>query len=161
MELLFPPKNVPIQSFFYMSTIMQQGPTSDDAKLQNHYHWPDLCIKHGTPQEIVSVHKSQDKLGNRLIELKLCRSCQASDQAHQAQGTVVSLRVLPTMSLRNLRLKICKTLKYDARKTDINCWLQMPDGSLMTLGHENDARDLDTLGIEPGSQIIYEEVHNT
>jgi hypothetical protein len=27
-----------------MSTIMQQGPTSDDAKLQNHYHWPDLCI---------------------------------------------------------------------------------------------------------------------
>ena len=31
----------------------------------------------------------------------------------------------------------------------------------MTLGHENDSRDLDTLGIEPGSQIIYEEVHNT
>lgn len=36
----------------------------------------------------------------------------------------------------------------------------MPDGSLMTLGHENDSRDLDMLGIEPGSQIIY-EVHNT
>ena len=37
----------------------------------------------------------------------------------------------------------------------------MSDGSLFTLGHENDSRDLDTLGIEPGSQIIYEEVHNT
>jgi len=138
---------------------MQQGPTSDDAKLQNHYHWPDLCIKHGTPQEIVNVRKSQDKLGNRLIELKLCRPCQATDQG---QGTVVPLRVLPTMSLRNLRLKICKTLKYDARNNNIKCWLQMPDGSLMTLGHENDSRDLDMLGIEPGSQIIYEEeVDNT
>ena len=74
---------------------------------------------------------------------------------------MVSIRVLPTMSLRNLRLKVCKTLKYDARNTNINCWLQISDGSLMTLGHENDSRDLDTLGIEPGSQIIYEEVHNT
>ena len=74
---------------------------------------------------------------------------------------VASLRVLPTMSLRNLRLKICKTLKYDSRNTDINCWLQMSDGSLMTLGHENDSRDLDRLGIEPGSQIIYQEVRNT
>ena len=74
---------------------------------------------------------------------------------------MVSLRVLPTMSLRNLRLKICKTLKYDARNTEINCWLHMSDGSLMTLGHENDSLDLDRLGIEPGSQIIYQEVHNT
>ena len=65
------------------------------------------------------------------------------------------------MSLRNLRLKICKTLKYDARKTDINCWVQMSDGSLMTLGHENDSWDLDRLGFEPGSQIIYQEVQNT
>lgn len=65
---------------------MQQGPTSDDAKLKNHYHWRDLCnslsirhitasttnwhrrwVEHGTPQEIVNVQKSQDKLGNRLI----------------------------------------------------------------------------------------------
>ena len=37
----------------------------------------------------------------------------------------------------------------------------MSDGSLMTLGHENDSLDLDRLGIEPGSQIIYQEVHNT
>ena len=69
---------------------MQQGPTSDDAKLKNHYHWLDLCnslsiryitasttnwhrrrLEHGTPQEIVNVHKSQDKLGNRLIGINI------------------------------------------------------------------------------------------
>jgi len=61
------------------------------------------------------------------------------------------------MSLRNLRLKICKTLKY-ARNTSIDCWLQMPDGSLTTLGNENDSRELDWLGIETGSQIIYQKV---
>ena len=71
---------------------------------------------------------------------------------------MASIRVLPTMSLRNLRLKVCKTLKYDPRNTEINCWLQMTDGSLMMLGHENDARDLDWLGIENGSQIIYQKV---
>jgi len=36
--------------------------------------------------------------------------------------------------------------------------LQMTGGSLMMLGHENDARDLEWLGIETGSQIIYQKV---
>ena len=83
--------------------------------------------------------------------------CQATDQA---QVTVAwdSLRVLPTMSLRNLRLKVCKTLRSDARSTKVNFWLQMPDGSRMSLGHDKDSRDLDWLGIETGSQIIYEKV---
>ncbi|KAF8798138.1 RNI-like protein [Phlegmacium glaucopus] len=147
------PKERTDSELFYMSTIMQQGPTSDDAKRKSHYHWLDLCNKHGTPREVVNQHKSHDKLGNRLIELMLY---QANDQA---QGTVeTSLRVLPTMSLRNLRLKICKTLRYDARNTSIDCWLRMPNGSLTTLGHENDTRDLDWLGIETGSQIIYQKV---
>lgn len=87
--------------------------------------------------------------------MKLChQSCQVTDQA-QATVAATSLRVLPTMSLRNLRLKICKTLKYDVRNSYIDCWLEMPDGSLVTLDHENDSRDLGWLGIETGSQIIY------
>jgi hypothetical protein len=142
------PKERTDSELFYMSTIMQQGPTSDDAKRKNHYHWPDLCNKHGTPQEVANEHKSHDKLGNRLIELKLCRSCDESQ--------VTVLRVLPTMSLRNLRYKICKTLKFNARNTNLNCWLQMSDGTRLTLGHENDSRDLDWIGMESGSQIIYQ-----
>ena len=62
------------------------------------------------------------------------------------------------MSLRNLRLKVCKTLRYDARSTNVKFWLQMSDGSRMTLGHDKDSRDLDWLGIETGSQIIYQKV---
>jgi len=140
-----------------MSTIMQQGPTSDDVKRKSHYHWDDLCNKHGTPHEVVNQHKSHNKLGNRLIQLELCRFSQVADQA-QSTVVVASFRVLPTMSLHNLRLKICKTLKYDARNTNIDCWLQMRDGSLMALAHENDSRDIDWLGIETGSQIIYQKV---
>ena len=72
-----------------MSAIMQQGPTSDDTKRKNHYHWSDLCnslsvgyyrtnytntcarVEHGTPQEVVNEHKSHDKLGNRLIGINI------------------------------------------------------------------------------------------
>ena len=69
---------------------MQQGPTSDDAKLKNNYHWRNLCnslsircitalmtnwhrrrVEHGTPQEVVNVHKSQNKLNNRLIGINI------------------------------------------------------------------------------------------
>ena len=28
---------------FYVSTIMQQGPTSEEARRISHYHWHDLC----------------------------------------------------------------------------------------------------------------------
>lgn len=64
------------------------------------------------------------------------------------------LRMLPTMSLRILRLKICKLLKHDARHTDLTIWLQ-GQGALMKLDREHDARDIDWLGIERESKIVY------
>jgi len=68
----------------------------------------------------------------------------------------VVLRMLPTMSLRTLRLKICKALKYDARRTDLTLWLGMGQGTLTRLDREYDARVIDWLGIERGSQIVYQ-----
>jgi len=65
------------------------------------------------------------------------------------------LRVLPTMSLRILRIKICKVLKLDARHTDLTIWLRMGQGTLAKLDKEHDARDIDWLGIERESKIVY------
>jgi hypothetical protein len=65
------------------------------------------------------------------------------------------LRVLPTMSLRILRIKICKLLKHNARHMDLTIWLRIGQGTLVKLDKEDDARDLDWLGIERGSEIVY------
>jgi hypothetical protein len=67
----------------------------------------------------------------------------------------VTLRVLPTMTLRALRLKICKTMKYSASRTAISLWLQMQDSSCTPLESDRDAQDLAWLGIESGSNIIF------
>jgi hypothetical protein len=70
------------------------------------------------------------------------------------------LRVLPTMSLRILRFKICKLLKHDARHTNLTIWLR-GQGTLVKLDREHDARDIDWLGIEKGSKIVYRvQEHN-
>jgi len=72
------------------------------------------------------------------------------------QSTKTPLQVLPTMSLRIFRMKVCKTLKYDARRTKLTCYLRMANGSLSELDSDYDGRDLDWLGLENGSQIIYQ-----
>lgn len=66
-----------------------------------------------------------------------------------------TIRVLPNMTLRVLRLKICKALKRDPRHTNIMFWLRMAHGSLARLDNEQDSRDLDWLGLENNSHIMY------
>lgn len=67
----------------------------------------------------------------------------------------ITLRVLPTMTLRALRLKVCKTLKCSAARTAISLWLQMQDSSCAPLETDRDSQDLAWLGIESGSNIIF------
>ena len=60
------------------------------------------------------------------------------------------------MTFRVLRLKICKALKLDARQVIITFWIRMGHGSLSKIDNEYDSRDLDWIGVENGSQIIYQ-----
>jgi hypothetical protein len=53
-------------------------------------------------------------------------------------------------------MKICKTLKYEIRKTRIRCWLRMKDNALVELETKDDSKDIDWLGLEDGSQIVYQ-----
>ncbi|KAF8965202.1 hypothetical protein BDZ97DRAFT_1904102 [Flammula alnicola] len=135
---------------FYMSSIMQK-------EFKTHYHWKNLCKKHGRPDEVQETRKTQNKLGNQLMDLKLYRFEQFMEQNNQfPDAPEATLRVLPSMSLRILRLKICKVLKCDARHINITFWLRMGHGALAKLDNEHDSRDLDWLGIENDSQIIYQ-----
>jgi hypothetical protein len=75
--------------------------------------------------------------------------------ADPSEPPKVVLRVLPSMTLRVLRLKICKVLKCDPRSTNIMFWLRMKHGALARLDDERSTRDLDWLGLEHDAQIIY------
>ena len=67
----------------------------------------------------------------------------------------VTLRVLSTLSLKILRTKICKALKHDIRQTSIRCWLRLNNNVLLELETKDDSKNIDWLGLESGSQIVY------
>ena len=71
---------------------------------------------------------------------------------HRKSSEPLTLRVLPTMSLRAFRMKIAKVLKRNG--TDIFLSIEVGNGVVRELHSDNDARDLDWLGLEDGSNIV-------
>ncbi|KAF5330813.1 hypothetical protein D9619_005494 [Psilocybe cf. subviscida] len=142
---------------FYISSIMHAGVASDEVRSQQHPRWTELCAKYGRPDEVQNVQKVQNKLSNQLIDLKLHRYAQTMKQRSDAivEPPEAVLRVLPSMSLRILKLKIHKTLKLNPRQAKLTFWLYMGNGALTELDNEQDGRDLDWLGIDNDSFIIY------
>ncbi|KAH9483960.1 Tubulin-specific chaperone E [Psilocybe cubensis] len=143
---------------FYMSTIIQQGNVADDVRAKTHYRWPDLCKKYGKPDQVQKQKNVQNKLSDHLIDLQVYPYDKSMEQSSGAfaSNPQTTLRVLPTMSFRVLRLKICKILKVDYRRTNVAFWLHMGNGTLTKLDKEHDLRDLDWLGVDSGSQIVYQ-----
>ncbi|KAF7337954.1 Tubulin-specific chaperone E [Mycena venus] len=150
---------------FYLSHIALHGSKTEQERNLTYPRWAELCKKHGRPAERDTNH-NQDKLSRRLMELNMyhCNAAppfsNADLQAANANSLIqdaerIILRVLPTMTLRALRLKICKTMKYSASSTALSLWLQMQDGSFTLLEGDRDTQDLAWLGIESGSNIIF------
>ncbi|KAF9527024.1 hypothetical protein CPB83DRAFT_748494, partial [Crepidotus variabilis] len=154
---------------FYLSQIIQQGVQTEAQRQEEHPRWAVLCELHGRPNEIQNLPTAPDKLSNHLMGLyffltdKLPISLQNGSYRSRviSQGGCtmdhskkISMQVLPSMSLRILRIKICKVLKLDVRRTKLRCWLRMWDGSFAELEAVNNTRDLDWLGLENGSQLI-------
>ncbi|KAJ7864819.1 hypothetical protein B0H14DRAFT_2440573, partial [Mycena olivaceomarginata] len=147
---------------FYLSHIARHGPNSEKERALTYPHWTELCEKHGRPAEH-DTHQNQDKLSRRLMELNMYRSAvtpPSSNADREASNSLIqnaeriTLRVLPTMTLRALRLKICKTMKYSPASTALALWLQMQDKSFSPLESDRDGQDLAWLGIESGSSIV-------
>ncbi|KAJ7681776.1 hypothetical protein B0H17DRAFT_1075669 [Mycena rosella] len=149
---------------FYLSYIARHGPKSEDDRNLAHPRWADLCQKHGRPDEHDN-DQHRDKLSRRLMELNMyhCSAAPAANADADQRTTNsliedaerITLRVLPTMTLRALRLKVCKTMKYSASRTAISLWLQMQDSTRAPLDSDRDGQDLAWLGIESGSNIFF------
>ncbi|KAF5380808.1 hypothetical protein D9615_004115 [Tricholomella constricta] len=133
----------------YLSYVIT-GPGSEDERVKAHPQWLDLCKKHGRPDETAKRNTSQDKLSQRLIALNLYR--RLSLTASELDLAPIVLRVLPTMSLRGLRMKTCKMLKI---KATILFWLQQSDGTLVELGVDRDKQDIDWLGLDDGASVLF------
>ncbi|KAF8077772.1 hypothetical protein FPV67DRAFT_1402566 [Lyophyllum atratum] len=155
----------------YLSYVIRE-PGSEEERRQAHPQWLNLCKKHGKPDDAAKGSAVQDKLSQRLIgaspskysflafshvpqALNLYRSLSssaASDKQQALESQPLVLRVLPTMTLRALRMKTCKMLKI---KATILIWLQRTDGTLMELSNDRDEQDLDWLGLDDGATVVF------
>ena len=70
-----------------------------------------------------------------------------------AQPVPLVLKVLPSMALKTLRIKLSKTLKYG--KATVQLWVRHTNGDLQELGFEHDQQVLDRLGIMDGSDLVF------
>jgi hypothetical protein len=137
---------------------------------------PDACAdsyspEHGIPEGNVK-EASSDKLSHRLISasepnavsfvvssnqmvqaLKLYDRHISTEEKTQDRTQPLLLKVLPSMTLRTLRMKLSKVLK--SGKATVLVWVRETNGDLRELGFDLDSQDLDRLGIEDGSDVVF------
>ncbi|TFK76354.1 hypothetical protein BDN72DRAFT_830912 [Pluteus cervinus] len=138
---------------FYISYIANNGPATEEQRVQEHPQWSRLCQKHGRP----SGHFRQGKLSQQQIRIKLTHH-QPEGNAEPPNADVVlePLLVLQKMTLRTLRMKLCKVLKRSYKDTDVQLWVVMDDGSITLLGHEDDSKELGWFGVEDSTELLFQ-----
>ncbi|KAG6877738.1 hypothetical protein C0993_004555 [Termitomyces sp. T159_Od127] len=137
----------------YLDSVVSET-VSENERIKAHPQWLNLCKKHGRPDFTTKANPVQDKLSQHLIALDLYQSLSltASDyQEVMESQTPLVLRVLPTMTLRALRRKTCKTFKV---KANVLLWILQTGGALAELRMEHDDRTLAWLGLDEGSKVI-------
>ncbi|KAK7694061.1 hypothetical protein QCA50_003637 [Cerrena zonata] len=152
---------------YYLSYITKHGPLDESARCIEHPRWKELCQKYGRPDEqATSSQKKRDTLGNRLLDIKIFRSVRSSSSAIHSSTNhselpltePMTLRVLPTMTMRPFRLKVTKSYKLPrSAQNSFKLWLKMPHGALAELPADDDSHDLAWWGIESDSELILEE----
>ena len=65
--------------------------------------------------------------------------------------STITLRVLPTMTVRIFKMKVSKSFKISRHQTSIKLWLKMQDGTFAAM--DNDEHDLDWWGLDHSSEI--------
>lgn len=134
---------------FYLSYAAQHIPEGDRGR-----QWEVLCNKHGNPEQPSQTHTA-DKLGSRLIEVNLVRCFNPPTSVRDLpHSESIPLRALPSMTLRSLRQKIGKTLKYNPARASVKLWLRMEDAKLAELDTDRDKQTLEWLGLDPGTNIF-------
>ncbi|KAJ8088091.1 hypothetical protein PM082_013642 [Marasmius tenuissimus] len=138
---------------FYLSHISQyfNFESGSAALLQEHPRWDILCQRYGVPDRITKRVEHPERLSSRLFEILLYR-VDGPVPDEQLTNDPISLRVLPTMTLKVFRLKVRKTLKVQPQGV-MSLWVKMPDGKWIELTSDRDGQDLEWLGLEGNSQV--------
>ncbi|RPD80376.1 hypothetical protein L226DRAFT_500829 [Lentinus tigrinus ALCF2SS1-7] len=146
----------------YLSHIAKQTFASVDEKRAAHPQWEALSTKHGVT-DAPAAPEPQDTLSNRLTTIRIYHGASAPPTSLPAderarylgQCKTESLRVLSTMSVRTLRMKLIKSLKIPkARQGSVRLWMVLPDGHLVELDEEFAGRDLAYWGVDEDTQFI-------
>lgn len=119
---------------FYLSRIARESYLSDAARNAAHPRWVELCKLHGTPDVDSGAKTKDDKLKNHLIEIKATLSpVSPPSSATQALMLTKPVKVLPSASLRILRLTLLKLFKAP-RDAESELWVRTVDGKVTPLG---------------------------
>jgi len=142
---------------FYLTWVVQNGPSDDEERNQQHPQWQILCERHGRPSEHQGTQKG-DALGSRLISLKVVRlnAPPTTGTPSSENNDPINLKTLPTLVLRGLRMKIGKMLTIGSAARSrgrTQLWLETHDGGLTELESGWDNKELDWVGIEDGTTI--------
>ncbi|KDQ10603.1 hypothetical protein BOTBODRAFT_57988 [Botryobasidium botryosum FD-172 SS1] len=134
---------------FYLSSIAKE--TKDENQLrEDHPRWKELSDKYGKfEQEVVE----SDKLSNRLIDITLRQYAEVPEAGKLSPSIALPLRlrILPTMNLRLLRLKILKVLKKPPQ-TVIRIWLILDEGAV-EMEMDQLSREVGYWGVEQDTDL--------
>ncbi|KAF8586092.1 RNI-like protein [Ramaria rubella] len=142
---------------FYLSHIVKIGPSAHEDRVRDYPQYQELCEKHGRPAD--KQEFPPDTLKNRLFGTHFYRSWDAVPPTpdFDLSKPEFTLRVLPSMSLRVLRMKVLKTLKLPPQ-TQIQMWLALERGTLRDfakLDMDIADRPLEFWGPDENSKIVY------
>lgn len=89
------------------------------------------------------------------IEIIAWRCAHPPSSADATQTQTLTLKVLPSMSMRTFRMKLTKSFKLSkAEQPGLRIWLRMPGGVYSELEVAEDTHDLAWWGLESGSEIV-------
>ncbi|TFK94748.1 RNI-like protein [Polyporus arcularius HHB13444] len=147
----------------YLSYIAKQTFTSEDEKRAAHPQWEALKTKHGI-SDAPAAPKAQDTLSSRLTTIRIYHGASAPpaslppNERERYLGeckSELTLRVLPTMSVRTLRMKLMKSFKIPkAQQSSVRLWMALPDGHFIELDEEFTGRDLAYWGVDADTQFV-------
>ncbi|KIL69842.1 hypothetical protein M378DRAFT_1050127 [Amanita muscaria Koide BX008] len=143
---------------FYLSHITQNASKRPSELAREHPRWHELRLKHGQSELSTDQRAMPVKLREHIITLNIYVAAsvtligQLKNFSYETLSHI-TLKVLPSMTLRLLRAKVSKVVKNRAA-VRVMLWQQMKDGVLAELGTELDTRDLSWLGLEEGTAVV-------
>ncbi|KAI0032818.1 hypothetical protein K488DRAFT_49021 [Vararia minispora EC-137] len=140
---------------FYISMVARIEYKSEEERYRAHPRWNVLCQKYGTTAEALPAAPKGETLSSRLIRAARLISGSTPPTNAASFPAPTTTRVLPTMPLRLVRLKLLKVLKAP-RGVTAELWKRMADDSFSRIGDSDgsdDAREIEWW-VDDGDEVV-------